>query len=75
MRRGGPNTWPLARRTSGGLNGLSPIESGYLGNMTSPGANVTPEAAEKDDDVLAPATPGAEALPLPDEEVEKPSDA
>ena len=42
--------------------------------MTSPDENVTPESAQKDDEVLAPATPGAEALPLPDDEVEKPSD-
>jgi hypothetical protein len=42
--------------------------------MTSPEENVTPGPAEKTDDVLAPATPGAEALPLPDDEVEKPSE-
>lgn len=41
--------------------------------MTSPEANVTPEP-EKDEDVLAPATPGAEALPLPEGEVDKPSE-
>jgi hypothetical protein len=38
--------------------------------MTSPDGNVKPETATKDDDVLAPATPGAEALPLPDDEAE-----
>jgi hypothetical protein len=43
--------------------------------MTSPEENVTPEPATKDDEVLAtPATPGAEALPLPDDEVDKPSE-
>ncbi|WP_268968764.1 hypothetical protein [Mycolicibacterium austroafricanum] len=42
--------------------------------MTSPEGNVTPEPAD-DPDVLAPATPGAEALPLPEDEVDKPSDA
>jgi hypothetical protein len=43
--------------------------------MTSPDENVTSEHTERDDEVLAPATPGAEALPLPDDEVEKPSEA
>jgi hypothetical protein len=41
--------------------------------MTAPDEDTTSEAA-KDEEVLAPATPGAEALPLPDDEVEKPSD-
>lgn len=43
--------------------------------MTSANENVTPEPAPKDEEVLAPATPGAEALPLPDDAVEKPSEA
>jgi hypothetical protein len=43
--------------------------------MTSSEENVTPEPAAKEGEVMAPATPGAEALPLPDGEVEKPSDA
>ncbi|WP_256364326.1 hypothetical protein [Mycobacterium sp. GA-1285] len=42
--------------------------------MTSPDDNVTPETATKDADVMAPATPGAEALPLPEDEVDKPSE-
>ncbi|MFS0896784.1 hypothetical protein [Mycolicibacterium litorale] len=42
--------------------------------MTSSNENVTPETATKEDDVLAPATPGAEALPLPEDEVDKPSE-
>jgi hypothetical protein len=42
--------------------------------MTSADDNVTPEPAEKDEEVLAPATPGAEALPLPEGEVDKPSE-
>ncbi|MFG1933411.1 hypothetical protein ACGFK1_22600 [Mycobacterium sp. NPDC048908] len=42
--------------------------------MTAPDGNVTPEPAANDDEALAPATPGAEALPLPDDEVNKPSD-
>ena len=42
--------------------------------MTSPDENVTPETAAPDEEVLAPATPGAEALPLPDDEVDKPSE-
>jgi hypothetical protein len=41
--------------------------------MTNAGENVTPEPAHEDEEVLAPATPGAEALPLPDDEVERPS--
>ncbi len=41
--------------------------------MTSPDEDATPEPV-KDQEVLAPATPGAEALPLPDDEVEKPSE-
>jgi hypothetical protein len=40
--------------------------------MTSPAD--TPEPTT-DDEVLAPATPGAEALPLPEDEVDTPSDA
>ncbi|WP_275262954.1 hypothetical protein [Mycolicibacterium chubuense] len=42
--------------------------------MTVSGENVTPEPSPSDDEPLAPATPGAEALPLPDEQVEKPSE-
>ena len=42
--------------------------------MTSPDRNVTSGSDEKDDEVLAPATPGAEALPLPEAEVDKPSE-
>lgn len=44
--------------------------------MTTPGENVTSDTdAEKADDVVAtPATPGAEALPLPEGEVDKPSE-
>nr|WP_268778022.1 hypothetical protein [Mycolicibacterium komanii]CRL71946.1 hypothetical protein CPGR_02620 [Mycolicibacterium komanii] len=42
--------------------------------MTSPNENVTPETAEQAEDVLSPATPGAEGLPLPDEAVDKPSE-
>ena len=41
--------------------------------MTNVGENVTPEPANEDEEVLAPATPGAEALPLSDDEVESPS--
>lgn len=41
--------------------------------MTSPDQNVTPASGATDDEVLAPATPGAEALPLPDGEAD-PSD-
>ncbi|WP_267307965.1 hypothetical protein [Mycobacterium barrassiae] len=40
--------------------------------MTTPDENAASEPV-KDEDVLAPATPGAEALPLPEDEVEKPS--
>jgi hypothetical protein len=42
--------------------------------MTSADENVTPEPAKTDEEVLAPATPGAEALPLPEGEVDKPSE-
>ncbi|WP_255374829.1 hypothetical protein [Mycobacterium sp. GA-2829] len=42
--------------------------------MTSADENVTPEDATKEDEALAPATPGAEALPLPEDEVDKPSE-
>lgn len=42
--------------------------------MTSPEHNVTSESDKKDEEVLAPATPGAEALPLPEGEVDKPSE-
>ena len=42
--------------------------------MTSPEENVTPESA-KESEVLAPATPGAETLPLPEDEVDKPSES
>ena len=56
-------------------SGLPPTEAGYEVAMTSPEENVTPEAAAKEDEVMAPATPGAEALPLPEGEVEKPSEA
>lgn len=42
--------------------------------MTSSNENVTPETQAKDEEVLAPATPGAEALPLPEGEVDKPSE-
>lgn len=41
--------------------------------MTPRDENVTNGPAPEDE-VLAPATPGAEALPLPDDAVEKPSD-
>jgi hypothetical protein len=41
--------------------------------MTSPAENVKPEPSEQEE-VLAPATPGAEALPLPDDEVDKPTE-
>ncbi|MGO4444587.1 hypothetical protein AB4Z42_14620 [Mycobacterium sp. 2YAF39] len=41
--------------------------------MTAPDEDATSEPAE-DEEVLAPATPGAEALPLPDDAVEKPSE-
>lgn len=39
--------------------------------MTTSEQNVTPDPDEPE--VLAPATPGAEALPLPEDEVDKPS--
>lgn len=44
--------------------------------MTSSNENVTPEANSKqqEEEVLTPATPGAEALPLPEGEVDKPSE-
>jgi hypothetical protein len=45
--------------------------------MTSAGDGVTPEptsAATSEDEVLAPATPGAEALPLPEDAVDRPSE-
>jgi hypothetical protein len=42
--------------------------------MTSSEQNVTPETDPPEDEALAPATPGAEALPLPDDEVDKPSE-
>jgi hypothetical protein len=37
--------------------------------MTSPEENVKPDSA-RDEEVLAPATPGAEALPLPEDETD-----
>ena len=43
--------------------------------MTPTDQNVMPEPEKKDEEVLAPATPGAEALPLPEDEVDKPSEA
>lgn len=42
--------------------------------MTAANENVTPESAAQEEEVLAPATPGAEGLPLPDDAVEKPSE-
>jgi hypothetical protein len=45
--------------------------------MTSSADGVTPDptdAATDDAEVLAPATPGAEALPLPEEAADKPSE-
>ncbi|MGE2836198.1 hypothetical protein [Mycobacterium sp. SMC-4] len=42
--------------------------------MTSSNENVTPEPPSQEEEVLAPATPGAEGLPLPDDAVEKPSE-
>ncbi|MDZ5084511.1 MULTISPECIES: hypothetical protein [Mycobacteriaceae] len=42
--------------------------------MTNPEQNVTSDQTAEEDQVLAPATPGAEALPLPDNEVDKPTD-
>jgi hypothetical protein len=41
--------------------------------MTSPDEDANSESV-KDEEVLAPATPGADALPLPDDEVDKPSE-
>ena len=41
--------------------------------MTAPDEDATSDQIE-DDEVLAPATPGADALPLPDDQVEKPSE-
>lgn len=41
---------------------------------TSPNEDATPDAATAEDEVLAPATPGADALPLPDDAVDKPSE-
>jgi hypothetical protein len=41
--------------------------------MTAPDEDTTSESV-KDEEVLTPATPGAEALPLPDDAVEKPSE-
>jgi hypothetical protein len=43
--------------------------------MTNPDENVTPADPENAaEEVLSPATPGAQALPLPDDEVDKPSE-
>lgn len=42
--------------------------------MTSPEENVTSDQVSPEDAALAPATPGAEALPLPEGEVDKPSE-
>jgi hypothetical protein len=42
--------------------------------MTSPDQNVTPESTTNDEEVLAPATPGAEALSLPEDAVDRPSE-
>lgn len=47
---------------------------GIRAGMTSPNENVTPETTEQAEDVLSPATPGAEGLPLPEEAVDKPSE-
>ncbi len=41
--------------------------------MTSADENATSQPRPDDEEVLAPATPGAEALPLPEDEVDKPS--
>jgi hypothetical protein len=41
--------------------------------MTTPEGFVNPEPTAQEE-ALAPATPGAEALPLPDDEVDKPSE-
>lgn len=42
--------------------------------MTAANENVTPESTSQEEEALAPATPGAEGLPLPDDAVEKPSE-
>lgn len=42
--------------------------------MTTPNENVTPESTDEAEDVLSPATPGAEGLPLPEGAVDKPSE-
>ena len=42
--------------------------------MTNPEENVTSDQTTDEDAALAPATPGAEALPLPDDEVDKPTE-
>jgi hypothetical protein len=41
--------------------------------MTAPDQDANSESV-KEEEVLAPATPGADALPLPDDEVDKPSE-
>ena len=41
--------------------------------MTAPDEDANSDSV-KDEEVLAPATPGADALPLPDDDVEKPSE-
>lgn len=50
------------------------IDSGYGHLMTAPDEDAATSESIKDEEVLAPATPGADALPLPDDEVEKPSE-
>lgn len=42
--------------------------------MTNPDKNVTSDQSTDDDQILAPATPGAEALPLPDDAVDNPTE-
>ncbi|MDY6998715.1 MAG: hypothetical protein SW019_19135 [Actinomycetota bacterium] len=42
--------------------------------MTSPEENVTSDQTTDEDHTLAPATPGAEALPLPEDAVDKPTE-
>ncbi len=42
--------------------------------MTSADENAPSEPRPTDEEALAPATPGAEALPLPGDQVDKPSD-
>ncbi|MEC9323975.1 MAG: hypothetical protein VYB90_09080 [Actinomycetota bacterium] len=42
--------------------------------MTNSEQNVTSDQTAEEDQVLAPATPGAEALPLPDDEADKPTE-